>query len=271
MKRSGPGAIGRSTTPIMKSSAFALLVVSTPAAAQDLGVPKTINPAAAAQSAQLPVQSAQPRCLAQAGRPERYLLDRTLSIEIYRYFDPRPDNDCNDKVGHVTAPHITSEQQNDPQGHPYIVQSFHFYIGQRSTGREFSLIRLIDPKATPGLEYSLGSLDEAVSQMKGNRTVSNGNPDDDLKYDVKSYGPWQVESDRRFNVGGVSWLPARQVVYVRNPPPPPPDDGTSRTPQRPIHLRFRKIVDTCNNQVYVLRSGDGDDDWINTFQVSCNK
>ncbi len=266
MKGLGPGVIVCSMRLKMKSCAFALLLVSTSVAAQDLSVP---NPPA--RAAQLPVQAAQRRCLAQAGRPEKYLLDRNLSIEIYRYFDPQPENNCTDKVGYVTAPQITSEQRNDPQGHPYIVQSFHFYADQKSLGREFALIRLIDPKAIPGLEYSLGTMDEAVSQMKGNRSASNGDPDDEAKYDLRSYGPWQVESDRRFNVGGVSWLPAREVVYVRNPPPPPPDDGTSHNPQYPIHMRFRKIVDTCNNQVYVLRSAERDDDWINTFQVSCNK
>jgi hypothetical protein len=252
----------------MKWLAFALLLVATSVAAQDLRVPKTINPDRPAQAAQPPAQAAQRRCLAQAGRPEKYLLDRNLSIEAYRYFNPQPENNCSDTVGHVDPPEITSEQQKDPEGHPYIAQAWRFYVdrdgvGRIPTGKEFSLVRFIDPKATPSVDWPLNDMSRVIPLIVGTR-IPSGDYDDQYK-DPGTYTTWQLESDRRFD-DRVNWLHAREIVFVRKPPlnDPNPTHG-------PIYIRIRKIVDTCNQQVYVLRDTEGDDDWFNTFQVHCDK
>lgn len=222
-------------------------------------------------------------CLAAASTHERYLLDRNLSIEITRQRFPSPANNCHDEEGRVIPPRITSEQRKDEHGTPYLVQEFEFRVAvgeigeepsdEKPDGRSFSLIRYIDPTFIPDVQFGLNSMGDVTPLIAGTRLPS-GNPFD-LQYKRDTFLPWKLESDRRFD-DRVAWLHARELHFVRRAPPNFQPGGGVHFSDSPLHIRIRKIVDSCNNQVYVLRTADEfevasrDYDWFSTFQVNCD-
>jgi hypothetical protein len=238
-----------------------LLFLPLTAAAQDLSVPKTIDPPRQAQAAP------QVQCIPEAGKPEPYYLERNVHIDIWRYFTRRPENNCaEDTVGEITKPTYSSERKTDNNGAPYIAQTWQF-----SETQSIDILQGMDANSFPDVQKTL-DLNELIHLIVGSR---EDNGDKDVSHVFDTYSPWEIESDRTFDYGGTNWLHAREVVFVRKPPPPPPSsqqDGGAhyRIIEDPIYLRIRKVVDSCNQQTYVLSDTGGSDYWFDSLSVHCD-